>query len=43
MTTIFLTVYGKQGMKELAEQNLAKAHYAQDALARGVAEGEGFV
>ena len=32
MTTIFLTVYGKQGMKELAEQNLAKAHYAQTAL-----------
>ena len=25
MVTIFLTVYGKQGMKELAEQNLAKA------------------
>jgi glycine dehydrogenase subunit 1 len=34
MTTIFLTVYGKQGMKELAEQNLAKAHYAQGALAK---------
>ena len=27
MMTIFLTVYGKQGMKELAEQNLAKAAY----------------
>jgi glycine dehydrogenase subunit 1 len=34
MTTVFLTVYGKQGMKELAEQNLAKAHYAQGALAK---------
>src|SRR6202044_3983572 len=34
MTTIFLTVYGKQGMKELAEQNLAKAHYARGALAK---------
>jgi glycine dehydrogenase subunit 1 len=34
MTTIFLTVYGKQGMKELAEQNLAKAHYAQGALSK---------
>src|SRR5580693_859023 len=34
MTTIFLTVYGKQGMKELGEQNLAKAHYAQGALAK---------
>jgi len=32
MTTIFLTIYGKQGMKELAEQNLAKAHYASSAL-----------
>ena len=29
MVTIFLTVYGKQGMRELAEQNLAKAHYAE--------------
>ncbi|MDE3202264.1 MAG: aminomethyl-transferring glycine dehydrogenase subunit GcvPA [Acidobacteriota bacterium] len=28
MATIFLTVYGKEGMRELAEQNLAKAHYA---------------
>ena len=28
MTTIFLTVYGKQGMRELALQNLAKAKYA---------------
>jgi glycine dehydrogenase subunit 1 len=35
MTTIFLTVYGRQGMKELAEQNLAKAHYAQTALGAG--------
>jgi glycine dehydrogenase subunit 1 len=35
MTTIFLTVYGKQGMKELAEQNLAKAHYAKTALGSG--------
>ena len=25
MVTIFLTVYGKQGMRELAEHNLAKA------------------
>jgi len=28
MCTIFMTIYGKQGMKELAQQNLAKAHYA---------------
>ena len=28
MATIFLAVYGKQGMRELAEHNLAKADYA---------------
>jgi glycine dehydrogenase subunit 1 len=27
MATVFMTVYGKQGLCELAEQNLAKAHY----------------
>lgn len=27
MATVFLSVYGKQGLRELAEQNLAKAHY----------------
>jgi glycine cleavage system P protein (glycine dehydrogenase) subunit 1 len=32
MTTIFLTVYGKQGMRELALHNLAKAKYAADTL-----------
>ena len=32
MVTIFLTVYGKQGLKELAEQNLAKAAYLSGAL-----------
>jgi glycine dehydrogenase subunit 1 len=32
MTTIFLTVYGKQGIRELALQNLAKAKYAADKL-----------
>ena len=32
MTTIFLTVYGKQGMRELALQNLAKAKYAADTI-----------
>jgi len=32
MATIFLTVYGKQGIRELAEQNLAKAHYAATEL-----------
>lgn len=32
MATVFMSVYGKQGLRELAEQNLAKAHY----LARGL-------
>jgi glycine dehydrogenase subunit 1 len=27
MATIYLTVYGKQGLRELAEQNLSKARY----------------
>ena len=28
MCSIFMTVYGREGLKELAKQNLAKAHYA---------------
>ena len=32
MVTIFLTVYGKQGLRELAEHNLAKANYLKGAL-----------
>jgi glycine dehydrogenase subunit 1 len=32
MATVFMTVYGKQGLRELAEQNLAKAHYLGDKL-----------
>jgi glycine dehydrogenase subunit 1 len=28
MSTIFMNVYGREGLKELATQNLAKAHYA---------------
>jgi glycine dehydrogenase subunit 1 len=32
MVTIFMTVYGKQGLRELAEQNLAKADYLRKAL-----------
>ena len=28
MCNIFMTIYGREGMKELAEHNLAKAHYA---------------
>jgi glycine dehydrogenase subunit 1 len=33
MATIFLTVYGKEGIRELAEHNLAKAAYAAQTLA----------
>jgi len=33
MATIYMTVYGKQGLKDLAKQNLAKAHYAAGSLA----------
>jgi glycine dehydrogenase subunit 1 len=33
MATVFMTVYGKEGLRELAEQNLAKAHYLADKLA----------
>ena len=32
MATIFLAVYGKEGIRELAEHNLAKADYAASAL-----------
>ncbi len=32
MATIFLTVYGKEGIRELAEHNLAKADYAAKSL-----------
>jgi glycine dehydrogenase subunit 1 len=32
MATVFMTVYGKQGLRELAEQNLAKAHYLAGRL-----------
>jgi glycine dehydrogenase subunit 1 len=32
MATIFLAVYGKEGIRELAEHNLAKADYAAKTL-----------
>ena len=32
VATVFLAVYGKEGMRELAEHNLAKADYAAKAL-----------
>jgi glycine dehydrogenase subunit 1 len=34
MATVFMTVYGKQGLRELAEQNLSKAHYLGGKLNR---------
>jgi glycine dehydrogenase subunit 1 len=32
MATVFMELYGKQGLRELAEQNLAKAHYLGSRL-----------
>ena len=32
MATVFMTVYGKQGLRELALQNLSKAHYLAAGL-----------
>jgi glycine dehydrogenase subunit 1 len=32
MATVFMTIYGKRGLRELAEQNLAKAHYLASQL-----------
>jgi glycine dehydrogenase subunit 1 len=32
MATVFMTVYGKAGLRELAEQNLSKAHYLASKL-----------
>ena len=32
MATVYMTVFGKQGMRELAEQNLSKAHYLADEI-----------
>ena len=32
MASVFMTIYGKQGLRELAEQNLAKAHYLAGRL-----------
>jgi glycine dehydrogenase subunit 1 len=34
MVNIFMTVYGKVGLKELARQNLAKAAYAAEQFAK---------
>ncbi len=32
MATVFMSIYGKEGLRELAEQNLAKAHYLAGEL-----------
>lgn len=32
MATIYMSLYGKQGLRELAEQNLSKAHYLASGL-----------
>src|SRR5436190_416569 len=32
MATVFMSVYGKEGLRELAEQNLSKAHYLAGKL-----------
>ena len=34
MATICMSVFGKQGLRELAEQNLSKAHYLADEIGR---------
>jgi glycine dehydrogenase subunit 1 len=34
MATVFMAVYGKQGLRELAEQNLATSHYLGERLWR---------
>jgi glycine dehydrogenase subunit 1 len=34
MATVFMALYGKQGLRELAAQNLAKAHYLGERLWR---------
>ena len=38
MVTIYMTVYGKQGLKELAEQNLAKAEFLRQSLQKAGAK-----
>jgi glycine dehydrogenase subunit 1 len=35
MANIFMTVYGREGLKDLAKQNLAKAAYAASVLGKG--------
>ena len=32
MATVYMTVYGKEGLRELATQNLSKAHYLSSKI-----------
>jgi len=41
MATVFMTVYGKEGIRELALQNLAKADYAARTLSSAALAGAG--
>ncbi|MBC7924096.1 MAG: aminomethyl-transferring glycine dehydrogenase subunit GcvPA [Bryobacteraceae bacterium] len=34
MATVYMTVFGKEGLRELAHQNLSKAHYLSEGLPR---------
>ena len=34
MATVYMSVYGKEGLRELAMQNLSKAHYLGSKLKR---------
>jgi glycine dehydrogenase subunit 1 len=38
MCNIFMTIYGREGMKELAQHNLAKAHYAAEQFKKNGAK-----
>jgi len=38
MCSIFMAVYGREGLKELARQNLAKAHYAAEQFRKSGAK-----
>jgi glycine dehydrogenase subunit 1 len=38
MCNIFMTIYGREGMKELAQHNLAKAHYAAEQFKKSGAK-----
>ncbi len=38
MCNIFMTIYGREGLKDLAKQNLAKAHYAAEQFKKNGAK-----